>query len=167
MEVYLAFGLISIGSDPSVDRTQQRQHKQFECMLADRLLFLLRRLSDFSRIALRVQDEVFKLRLSYSSLTYAFFESMCNQLQLVVTLLCGCPQRRPDVGLGITQNRIEAADRLLKEPDTLLQDIQDSPLDGSLNMEVEDRHRMVLTDSIDTSDSLFDTHRIPRQIIVH
>ena len=109
--MYAAFGCVPFGPDPSVHRSQEPRHQPLEIRLTDGLLLLERSLSDLGGEAFCVEDEVLQLGLGYSSLKYALFESLRNSLQLPIPLIRGRPQRRPDVGLGIAEDRIEASDR--------------------------------------------------------
>ena len=47
------------------------------------------------------------------------------------------------------------------------QNVSDAELNGSFKSEVQRANDMFLTDTIDTADSLFDLHRVPRQIVIH
>ena len=61
----------------------------------------------------------------------------------------------------------ETADRFLKKMNSPFKDVQDSALDRSLDVEVENSDRMLLADAVNAPDPLLDAHWIPRQIVVN
>ncbi len=71
------------------------------------------------------------------------------------------------VVLDVAEDRVEAADRFLEDPDAVAERRQArAPRSCPRDSEIEDRHRVLLTDAVDSTDALLDPHRVPRQVVV-
>ena len=69
-----------------------------------------------------------------------------------------------EVVVDPTQDHVKFADDQLEHIDLGFQDVQDPLLDAALGHQVREQHIVDLADAVQPAKTLFDLHRIPRQI---
>ncbi len=68
----------------------------------------------------------------------------------------------------LAEHRVEHSDGVLEKPDASVESVENRCVDRTFDSEVQDcNHLCLLAESVESADSLFDAHRIPRQVVVH